>query len=750
MPVLKARVRNRIRGRIAGACARLPLVKTSLVKGPPKNLGLLLVASALAAGVLLTLAATPLYSGQVLVRDDLACFHLPLRYFYAQCIDRGLDFDYLPHLFDGFYLHGEGQVGMYHPAHILLYATLPFDTAFGLELLLSYPVMLLGIVLLLRRWRLPWGASVFAGILFAFGGYADSCYHYMHLIEILAHFPWTLLCIDYAFRSGRPIVRALGVLGVLLLTTSQLYLGYPPLLLVLGLLEGAYALALAWRSGRIRPLTLLLAAKVLAVGIAAMQVLPILDAAAHSVRASSEFDYNVSYHPVNALQLIAPYLFNRRVWGGPESGVLYAGAAATLCALWALLNLRQMPPRVRWLAIGCAVLAPLALLLAAGRLTPLYPLLFDYPIARILVAAARFVLVFHVAFIALAALGAALLWQQVAAATRPRCAWLLWLVPLASAGIAGAVTALRTLPGDPAWFAEIDPGLAGTTSIWLGTGIVTAATLFFHLGARGFRWALVALVLFTAADLWAYGLRIRPMMPLDELRAEIEIPADSQPGDRIEPDFRPVYFYNGCILHNRRMGYGYVAMPPQRALDHYANETAMRLSGIGWVRTRYGTNTRLNEAADAGIKWLPVPDPMPRVRLVTNAVTTSDPARDLQDIDIATTALVDRDLLLEPGPPGTATLKHEMPGHLRIHTNSATRQLLIISESYHRDWHARIDGHPAEPIPVYGDYLGVVIDAGHHNVALDFDAKSKRIGLIITAASTLLTLLFAAAILRTA
>lgn len=709
---------------------------------------LLLAAAVVAAGLLLILAAAPLYTGQVLVRDDLACFHLPLRHFYAECLAGGHAFDYLPHLFNGFHLHGEGQAGMYHPARWTLYRYLPLDTAFGLELLLSYPVLLAGVALFLRRWRLPWAVCLFAGTLFAFGGYADSSYHYMHLIQILAHFPWILLCIDLAFRAGRTRARAWAPVGVLLLTTSQLYLGYPPLLLVLGLIEGAYALGLAARSGRLRPLAWLLGAKALAVGLAGMQVLPILDAAAHSVRVSDTFDYNVTYHPVNALQLMAPYLFNRRVWGGDESGVLYAGAAATLCAAWTLLHLRRVAPRLRWLATGSILMAPLALLLAAGRMTPLYPWLFDYPGARILVAAARFVLVFHVVFILLAALGMAVLWQQTHAAARPHRAWLLWLLPLASAAIAGAVTGARAMPGHMAWLAEHEGGLAGTASLWVGAAIVAGATALFHLGTRGHRWALAGLVLFTAADLWAYGLRIRPMMPLEALRAEIEIPPDSRPGDRIEPDFRPVYAYNGGILHDRRMAYGYVAMPPQRALDHYAHEATMRLSGIRWIRSRYGASAHLNEAADAGISWLEVPNPLPRLRMVTQVLPSDDPAADLPRIDLATTALVPHDPGLEPGTPGTAELLHEAPGRMVIRTEADSRQLLLVSEAFHRDWHAHIAGQPAELLPVNGDYLGIPVEAGAHTVDLHFDAWSKRAGLRISLLSLLATLVYIALLPR--
>ena len=96
--------------------------------------------------------AVPFVRGQVYVADDLGAFHLPLRAFYTEQLGAGRPFDWMPSLFCGFYLTGEGQVGGYHPLHLLLYRWLPLPTAFDLELLLSYPLMLWGTYgLLLRR-----------------------------------------------------------------------------------------------------------------------------------------------------------------------------------------------------------------------------------------------------------------------------------------------------------------------------------------------------------------------------------------------------------------------------------------------------------------------------------------------------------------------------------------------------------------------------------------------------------------------
>ena len=98
----------------------------------------------LACVLLFAAMAAPFFWGRVVTHDDLGAFHLPVRDFYATQLARGESFDWMPSLYSGFYLTGEGQAGMYHPLHWLLYRLLPLGAAFNLALLLSYPLMLGG------------------------------------------------------------------------------------------------------------------------------------------------------------------------------------------------------------------------------------------------------------------------------------------------------------------------------------------------------------------------------------------------------------------------------------------------------------------------------------------------------------------------------------------------------------------------------------------------------------------------------
>ena len=95
----------------------------------------------------------PLLTGRVFVYNDLSWFHLPMRYLYQQALQSGDSVLWTPSIFAGFYLHGEGQIGLFHPFHQLLYRVLPLGPAFNLELIANYVAAFAGMFWFLRRLR---------------------------------------------------------------------------------------------------------------------------------------------------------------------------------------------------------------------------------------------------------------------------------------------------------------------------------------------------------------------------------------------------------------------------------------------------------------------------------------------------------------------------------------------------------------------------------------------------------------------
>jgi hypothetical protein len=146
----------------------------------------------------------PLLTGRIFVYNDLTWFHLPLRYLYQQALRSGDTVLWTPSIFSGLYLHGEGQAGLFHPWHQLLYRALPLGAAFNLELVASYPASFAGMVWFLRRLRFSRPAALFGAMLFAFSGFALLHHHHVNMVAIVAHLPWLLAAADVAIVDERP------------------------------------------------------------------------------------------------------------------------------------------------------------------------------------------------------------------------------------------------------------------------------------------------------------------------------------------------------------------------------------------------------------------------------------------------------------------------------------------------------------------------------------------------------------------
>ncbi len=133
--------------------------------------------------------AGPFFVGLVYTADDLGAFHLPLRDFYARQLAAGEPFDWMPSLYCGFNVTGEGQLGAYHPLHLLLYHCLPLGAAFDWELLLSYPCLLAGTYLLLRRLVRQPDAALLGAMTFTFSGFCLLHFVHPNAVAIVAHHP---------------------------------------------------------------------------------------------------------------------------------------------------------------------------------------------------------------------------------------------------------------------------------------------------------------------------------------------------------------------------------------------------------------------------------------------------------------------------------------------------------------------------------------------------------------------------------
>ena len=143
-------------------------------------------------------------AGRVYVADDLGAYHLPLRAFYAQQLQAGEAVRLAPLAVQRILSHrAKGKPAPTIRSTWLLYRFLPLTVAFDLELLISYPLMLWGSYLLLRRWLVRRDAALLGALAFTFSGF--NLLHFVHpnAVAVVAHWPWLLWAIDRALLPMR-------------------------------------------------------------------------------------------------------------------------------------------------------------------------------------------------------------------------------------------------------------------------------------------------------------------------------------------------------------------------------------------------------------------------------------------------------------------------------------------------------------------------------------------------------------------
>ena len=242
--------------------------------------------------------------------------------------------------------------------------------------------------LLARRWTGNGAAAAAAGVIFAFNGLSLNLLMWPSHIATLSWMPWVVLTVERAWREGgRTIVVAalVGALQMLAGGPETILLTWLLLLALLGVecVPPGLGLRRAWpffqdpapsvspaataRTPRVKLLLRFSIVVLLVAGLAAAQLLPFLDLAAHSQRSPGYADTRWSMPAWGWANFLVPMVFGS-VW---NKGVFfqydqawtssyYLGIGALLLALLAVWTVRD---RRVWL-LGVA--AGVALLLAFG------------------------------------------------------------------------------------------------------------------------------------------------------------------------------------------------------------------------------------------------------------------------------------------------------------------------------------------------------------------------------------------------
>ena len=339
--------------------------------------------------VLFVLLSWPIWTNCLYTYNDCINLHIPFRYLYSQALKSGDSILWTPRFYCGYYIHGENEAGLCHPLHWLLYRTLPLELAFNLEFILNHVWLFAGMFFLLRRWRMPRPAALMGALIFTFSGF--SILHFMHLnaLGVVSQLPWLLLACDVLMCAKDLRHIAAAPLAIAVLTGLQHLAGYSQFVIFSLIAEGAVLLWRALDGGSWRRIPLYALAIVLGFAIGAVQLLPLWDALAHSERAETSLEFRTwfSMHPLNVLQLWAPFVFLNRYCavkrvldGNTHEMGLYTTAFSTVAVAWLAIRWRKLPQR--WFILATFLFGLCMLFFAFGKYTWIYLQFADLPVVK--------------------------------------------------------------------------------------------------------------------------------------------------------------------------------------------------------------------------------------------------------------------------------------------------------------------------------------------------------------------------------
>jgi hypothetical protein len=645
---------------------------------------------------LLAPLTVPLLTGKVFVYNDLAWFHLPIRHIYQQAMQAGDSVLWTPSIFAGYYLHGEGQAGFFHPWHQLIYRAFPLGPAFNLELIASYPFAFAGMYWLLRRLRFTHPAALFGGMLFGFSGFNMLHHHHLNLVVVVAHMPWLLAAADMVIAEPGRRAQLFGVAAVALVVGSAVLLGFPQAVWWDLLSLSAFTLLRLIETRRWRQLVPCAAAVLLGFVLGGVQLLPTADVASQSTRVggTSEFALSYSLHPLNLFQLWSPRFFasgaytTRDFMWFHEFGI-YSGAIMVASLIWVWTRRHALRQR-RALIIGTTLFATVMLVMTLGDYGGLAIALTYVPGLQSLRAPTRYIM--HVQF-ALAILAAITLDDLLAIneERRPAATGLMplfWIPPILGIG--------STLFLNSGVLGYGERTFAPMTHAAEGVGFVVLVTLVLFLAGRRVVWALPALVALTAFDLrmWAVPfIQDEPAKRLATLTQAIE-PAPRDPADTYATSpLHGVYQKNVPALKDYRVTNAYVGLFPSTYYPLDSRES-LELSGTRWTISHDG----IRAPFDGGVS---------RVRLLDEHESSAD---------------------------GVARMVTDRPGFLVARVESSGRRIVAFTERFHPGWSATTNGVPLQVVRVKADFLGCVVEPGVHRIELRFKPRSFVYGTYVSLA----------------
>ncbi len=670
----------------------------------------------------------PFLNGEVYAEFDLREQFIPWRIFYSTCLDAGDPGFWNPHLYRGYDHLGEGQSGLLHPAHILLYALADVPFAIMCEMALYIPFAAAGMVMWLRRsFRLNQTAALFGGGAFSFSTFFYAHYPHVNLLWIAAHLPWLLCFADTCLRS--PSNRTAPVL-LIVTYTSMWLLGHPQMVWINSVaIAGLLAYRFLTTQSSCLPLRrygIVAWCVVAGTAIGAAQLLPTYMYFQDSPRSDlSDLERsNFSLHPLNLVVSAAPRLFvdisvGDYIYNGDnapefmnshqEFPAYFGIAILALIGSCCILHRHAVFSRRNRVRVSCVAAALLAsILLSCGRYGGLDSVLDLLPLVSHFRAPARYRLL---TMLLIAAVGAVAVHVLMTRCDRVRFDRRTIFYLAASLLVSGIVALYAALtPYIPFRSTRLFTGAAAALVIGPALhGTVLVLVVLIHRSRRSVTAVLCSLCLF---DLGMFGMQI---LERSERRSIEDITTARALLKTSDKSYRHVSTLNEPLWTGASLAGGYLGLPVDDPLDLYGNRDHLRLAS---VRFAHGDRTIFE-----------INDYLPRVRLAAELRSGTANLEHTGDIDLSHTVLTsDADAAPLSGPAissaESVVVESETPSSMIARVDVGHARILVISDRWSPLWQAKVDGVSRAIIPLF-DYTmrGIMVSPDDDVVAMQYSPR---------------------------
>lgn len=710
------------------------------------------------------LAFWPLFVGRFYAIGDMRDVFIPLEDFFSQQFRAGALPAWQPQVAWGFPVIAAAQIGFFYP-FLLIARFLPLSLYMSLVLLGHIFALAIGMYVWLRTLRQSQLAAMVGSLSFTLSGFYVLHITHFSISLIIAWLPWQLLAAEYL--AARAKHRWYHVMSFALLLGVPFLIGQLQIPFLCALFVSFYFLYRSWQSRKkILPVFFFLVVSVmLALGLAAVQLLPTLELVHYSSRGESMgFDLvranQHSFPLYHVPTLLFPRFFgaDSTYWGKRleiEYG-FYIGSIPLLLAVW--VAYRRSRQYLFWVLIGL-----IAFLLALGGLSPfrfigLEPSLWYFS------APARWLLFTTLALAVLAGYGVDLALQQVDSVKKflNKCIALILGITVLfnillsfrtviltklfklTAQVYPTVFAGRPIDYYHAKLSQLADSLVDSSlSFRSPYTLVTLLALLLALLCIGRIRTRPLLMVIVAMELVVLAATATPSLPWRTIleppqailknlppliqNSQARIYGLNENGDTgaflTNPASRPNAAIreqqNKLLLPLRHVQYGISGVIWPASLDFTAQSTALAsLSENNIFNTTQAASLNIGALLLPATRTLPVPN---------------SPATPIDGVILHTFAPAAR-AALRVGDTAESPLVYTapQPGKIIIEADSSAAAQVIIRDTWYPGWTAIVNGVAVPVLREAPFFMAVPVSTGHSHIELTFSSQSLRLGLTIS------------------